>query len=95
MRMPARNVVVWKFPLKLVEVQEIDVPEGAVALALQLQDDRPCLWAGCDPSQPLEKRRVLLAGTGVSHPHLATAGYLGTVQVNGYVWHFFDDGPVE
>lgn len=94
MKLPARNVVVWKFPLQLVETQEIEVPEGALALHLALQGRTPTLWAGCDPSQPREKRRVILAGTGLTNPRLATAGYLGTVQLDGYVWHYFDDGPV-
>ncbi|HEY1309246.1 MAG TPA: hypothetical protein VGF24_37160 [Vicinamibacterales bacterium] len=85
------NTTVWKYPLKLVVEQTIDVPLGADALCLQLQDRTPCLWVAVNPDEKKTLRTIKLVGTGM--PELdTTTHYLGTVQLDGYVWHYFEVG---
>ena len=88
------NTVVWKFPLDLVEEQTIHVPHGAVALHCELQGRQPCLWVQVDPTVEKTPRRIILVGTGNSHPALAepTTVHIGTVQMDEFVWHFFEVG---
>jgi len=89
---------IWKFPLAPADVIEVEMPEGAVILAVQTQQEVPCLWAIVDPDAPLEKRTILMMGTG--HPRaefdgkltritpearwkVVDSGYIGTVQMMG------------
>lgn len=86
------NTTVWKYPLKLEVEQTIDVPLGATALCVQLQDRTPCLWVAVDPESKKAPRQIILVGTGMGELTENTH-YLGTVQLDGYVWHYFEVGP--
>lgn len=84
------NSTVWKFPLMLAVEQTINVPAGADWLTVQMQDDRPVVWAHVNPAAAQLPRRILMVGTG--HALLGKGVYLGTAQMvyGGYVWHFFE-----
>jgi hypothetical protein len=93
-------MTVWKFELRITDVQEVRMPRGAELLCVGTQagtDGVVMLWArvGIDAarSQPLAVRRIRIAGTG--HPD-ATGDYVGTVQLHGgaLVFHVFDLGEV-
>lgn len=88
------NTTIWKFPLRLAVEQTIEVPLGAVGLHCDLQDERPCIWVCVDPEAERTTRRIIMVGTGNPHPDLAkpTTTHIGTVQMNGYVWHYFEVG---
>lgn len=82
---------VWKFSLQHQDEQQIEIPAGAQILCVQVQQDTPCLWATVNPKEPLEKRTILIRGTG----HTALEGdltYIGTYQTMGgmFVWHVFE-----
>lgn len=86
-------MVVWKFPIDMVDEFAIDMPEGARILTVQIQRQQPCLWVLCDPSKPIETRVFRLAGTGhaLGWP-LGLLAYVGTFQVAGgsLVFHVFE-----
>ena len=89
---------IWKFPLRLDESQDIEMPAGAKILSLGKDPQgNVCVWAAVafDPDEPKAKRRILLAGTGWeldSTPTFLAGQFLGTVNVGQLVWHFFDGG---
>lgn len=99
-------LTIWKKPLQPGPGhQGFDIPAGAALLSVQLQNGGPTLWFLCDPEQPVKRRRVVVYGTGHvvevaltptidSTAQQAAASYVGTYQLNGYVWHVFDDGEV-
>ena len=81
---------IWKFPLEITDEQEVEIPTPFRLLTIQLQNDKPCLWAIVEPEGPKEKVRILCIGTG--HPIDEELGYhLGTIQLyNGQlIFHFF------
>ncbi len=83
---------VWKYQLKIVDVQDLALPRGAVLLTVQVQDGTPCLWALVDPEQhSLESRRFDIVGTGHEFDSTGLA-YVGTFQLrNGaLVFHLFE-----
>lgn len=83
---------IWKFPLEITDRQEVEMPQGACILSVQMNGGRPCLWALVDPEKPSEKFVLFIYGTG--RPVDANGkAYVGTFQVRGmleiYVWHVF------
>lgn len=86
---------IFKYPLKVADVQEVEIPVGAIILCVQIQREEPCLWALVNPDVVKEKRRIVTYGTG--HPVDDVPGYyVGTYQLNGgdLVFHVFDKrGP--
>ena len=86
-----RAVVVRKYVLSLIDAdwQELAMPAGANLLHVDEQAGKICLWALIDPDGEPEARTFTIAGTGHRVPE--TAIYVGTVQVEKYVWHVFED----
>lgn len=82
---------IWKYSLRIDGEQTLDVPEGAEALTVQVQNGTPCLWMRIDPAAPMTLRKIITHGTG--HPVPETTGrYVGTYQIDGgdLVFHVFD-----
>lgn len=83
---------IYKYPLKITGRQTVSMPAGAVLLTVQSQDGHPCLWAEVEQSRPKEDAPIKMCGTG----HPAPDGeYIGTVQIDGFVWHYFDARDAE
>ena len=84
---------IWKYRLYIGPLTVIEMPKGAEILAVQTQDGRPCIWAIVDPDAPVELRTFEMCGTGHKMKELAedeTRVYIGTVQIDRYVWHYFE-----
>lgn len=86
---------IWKFPLVVTDFQELQIPEGADILSVQMQSGGPCIWALVSPQAPKQRRTIQIVGTG--HPieddaGMASAIFIGTVQMAGgaLVWHIFE-----
>lgn len=81
---------IWKYQLRPVTRQVVDMPEGAQILTMQLQHDVPTLWAEVDPEALLVERDFEIVGTGNGVPPEPHA-YLGTWQNRiGLVFHVFE-----
>ena len=81
-------LTVWKYPLKIVDSQEIQIPRGAEPLCVQLQRGELNLWARINPSSPSSTMNIFVHGTG----HMCTSSkYLGTFQMaeEALVFHVF------
>ena len=87
-----KNNSVYKFPLYVEESNEIKMPKGAEVLAVQMQGDRPMVWALCDNGETEQEiRKFFIAGTG-HEADFSNKKYIGTVQEHGgiLVWHLFE-----
>ena len=84
---------VWKFPLKVTDVQEIEIDHSASLLDVQMQRDQLCLWAICNVNNTAVKRKIFIKGTGHKIDFSEVGKYIGTVQTHGggLVWHVFAD----
>jgi len=82
---------IWKFSLKVVDSQMVEMPRGATLLCVQVQWHVPCLWVQVDSEQPKEKREILTVGTGHLMPE-KIGSYLGSYQLeNGaLIFHVFE-----
>ena len=82
---------IWKFPLEVMSEQEVAIPAGYRVLDLQVQDGQPHFWALVDQTAPTVTMKVWMQGTGYKiASNLRLDSHLGTVQLNGFVWHYFD-----
>jgi hypothetical protein len=81
---------IWKFPLRVTDVQTVRMPVGAVLLTVQIQHAMPTIWALVEDANPDEDVTVRIYGTGHTvMANLEYHRYLGTVQHLGLVWHVF------
>jgi hypothetical protein len=87
---------IWKYPIVINDVVDVDLPIGSNPLHFAEQDGILCLWAAVHPKQ-LGKlpRRFHIVGTGHEIP-MDAGKYLCTVLTQGgmFVWHIFDSGVV-
>lgn len=86
--------VIHKYPIDIVEIQDIFIPKGARILCVKLQQYYPMLWAlvEVDPINPMNKepepRKILTVGTG--HIFDDTGwNYIGTYVSHGGL-HVFE-----
>ncbi len=80
---------IWKFPLELADVQEVEMPSGAQLLSVDSQQGTLCLWAMVDLDSGTKERHVIdILGTGnpIESHHRS---FIGTVQMGTLVWHIF------
>ena len=83
---------IWKFPLKVADLQTISMPVDTKLLSVQSQNGIMCLWALVDPQHPRsEFRAIRIFGTGLKCD-VAPDRFIGTVQIGQFVWHVFDGG---
>jgi hypothetical protein len=98
--MDARPYEIWKHQFEELDHGVIDIiqlPRDAQFLAAQEQNGLASIWFLCDPQLPIEIKHIACYGTG--KPFGGFSGkngeafrgcYIGTVQINTLVWHFFD-----
>ncbi len=83
---------IFKYSLSLKDKQRVKLPAGYEVLSIQVQGYEIQLWALVDPDMPERELAVFCVGTGQDFWIDNEAQYpahLGTVQQDGFVWHFF------
>ncbi len=82
--------MIYKYPLKLTDVQHVTMPKGARILSVHDQRGTICLWALVDASEvSTEARLIEIIGTGNPMP-VAKRQFIGTVVQEPFVWHVFE-----
>lgn len=86
---PTANTVaeVWKYQMAH-QVEEFDIPAGAILLHVHEQGGMPCIWMQVDPDAKKERREFQCVGTG--HRFRTRYVYLGTAHCGGLVWHVYE-----
>lgn len=82
---------IWKYELGITDVQEINLPSKHEILALQVQNNIPCLWVLVDTEAPRHNITIITKGTGnpITHDR-SQLEYIGTCQYRySLVFHVF------
>lgn len=96
----SQQQVIWKFPFKLAGRTEVLMPDGAKLLHVAQSNELGrggdlCVWAQVWPDFPKVRRVLRVFGTGqLGVPSRPDARYVGTVHIDGFVWHVFDEGEL-
>lgn len=85
-------MTIWKFPLAVVDSQELSMPAGSTILCVQFQHDRPNVWALVPDSSrngdEIKTIRTFVTGEVFDVP----GPYIGTYQLGGHlVGHVFEE----
>jgi len=82
---------IYKYPLKFLEYQIVEIPMNGVIVDIEYQDDDIFMWVMFDTKliDIKEKREIGICGTGQS-PDPSTQNYIKTLHKDGFVWHFFE-----
>ena len=85
---------IYKYTLSLEEITVIELPEGAVILTIQLQMNKPVMWAEVDTNAPKVRRsfRTVATGENLDDPLQVARTYVGTYQLEegSLVLHVFE-----
>lgn len=81
---------IWKY--ELTPSSYFTMPAGAMILDVQVQYDKPCMWALVDTDQATyQQRHFVIYGTGhvITHDDMV---YIGTFQLDhgSLVFHVFE-----
>ena len=84
---------VYKYPLTMVDKQEVSIPTGAKILSIQVQHNQICIWALVNTDNEFEKRTFILCGTGYSISTELQLNFIGTVLLyeGELVIHCFEE----
>jgi hypothetical protein len=81
---------IWKYALKPDSVTVHEIPKGAKPLTVGADPTgRLSVWFMVDPTQPKEKRAIIMVGTGHPLPLEAAPDYIGTFVIGDFVNHVF------
>ena len=82
---------IFKYPIEPY-TEFITMPQGAKILHVAEQCNELFLWAEVDETQPPATRKIICVGTGMvwDEEEMKLAEYIGTVQQDGFVWHYYD-----
>lgn len=82
---------IFKYQLLIIDEHEVEMPEGAEILCVQVQNDQPAIWAIVDDEKPMKNRVFRIVGTGRSID-FDTQNYIGTVQLldGNLIFHVFE-----
>lgn len=84
---------IWKYPIRIVDQQVLELPVGAEPLSVAMQHGDACLWALVDPQPELKKKQVTVFVRGTGHPMGPAEGarFIGTVLMlrGDLVFHIF------
>jgi hypothetical protein len=67
-------MVVYKYPLTLGIVNELDLPRGAQVVGVREQRETVCVWMLIDPDAAVERRHFVCVGTGHTIPKIFAEG---------------------
>jgi len=84
---------IYKYPIEVKDEQSIEMPMGATILCVQVQREKPNIWAVVEENAVVETRKFVLYGTG--HALNGTENlqkYIGTFQMQSgnFVFHLFE-----
>ena len=88
------NQTIWKYNIRIDDVQIIEMPKTARLLSVQIQHKMVAIWVMVNPKLPMVNRIIKMAGTGHDMSSRIMGDFLGTIQIeNGaLVFHVFDGG---
>ena len=88
--------IIYKYKLEITKEQTVEIPKYHKILCVQVQNNEVFVWVGVDTGWQLEDTLFKIYGTGDFLPKNPMGlTYIGTVQLNGSVWHvFYEDTSI-
>jgi len=87
-------MTIWKFPLKGMHLQTIDMPKGAKIISVAVQRTTICLWVEVNPNEDaLCARNIEIISTGqIVKDHAIERHFLGTILIDqdNYIFHVYE-----
>lgn len=80
---------IWKYPLKITDLQDIEIPGLVRFLSVKNQLGVLCLWALVDLDAEFKTTTIEIIGTGNPIPS-GTRHFIETVIISDFVWHVFE-----
>jgi hypothetical protein len=84
---------IFKYEIPIDDYFEIEMPENAKILSVQMQMEMPHIWALVDPTNFKNFRKFRLAGTGhpINHP-VEQLDFIGAFQMHAgsLIFHLFE-----
>ncbi|MBR1377993.1 MAG: hypothetical protein IJ557_02560 [Bacteroidaceae bacterium] len=80
---------IFKTKLEHCYFQTVELPQNFNILHLDKQDGVPCIWYECDSDMPIVKLGIYCVGTGWRMDDEPPMKYIGTIQQDGLVWHYY------
>ena len=80
---------IFKQQLDICDQQTIELPQGFNILHIAKQNGVPCIWYECDTDNSIVHLDIYCFGTGYRMDNLSPMVYIGTVQIDGFVWHYY------
>ncbi len=80
---------IFKQKLDVNDFQVIQLPQDFKILHLGVQQGAPTVWYECDSDKRLVYLDIYCFGTGFRMENLPAMQYIGTVQIGGFVWHYY------
>ena len=89
-----RTDVVWKYPLEILDEQNIAIPLGSKFLNIIEQNDRPTMYFLVnDREEVMETKSISMRGTGhpVEREMSKASQYIGTISTFNdlLIWHLW------
>lgn len=89
---------IFKYQIPVSDNFTLELPIGARILDVNLQYDKPFLWALIDENQKrIKMRQFAIFGTGqMIPPHIFPMVYIKTFQMHhgALIWHLFETTPM-
>jgi len=79
---------IWKYAIPHDTRFDLEMPQDARILCVQVQDGTPCIWAQVNSDDGQETRQFTIVGTGHAVP--PGTQYVATWQDVPYVWHLYE-----
>jgi hypothetical protein len=80
---------IYKYDVPMLDTVTMMMPVGAEVLSVGVQDGRIYLWAVVETTAPAMSRVFYVCGTG-NPLNVGNARFIGTVQMDYFVWHVFE-----
>jgi len=81
---------IYKYPLKITNVQQIEIPQGFNVLHVGLDpQDQPCIWAAVDTTKETQMAQIVVLGTGHNANGIEWMNHLGSFRQDCFMWHVF------
>lgn len=82
---------IYKYPLKITDIQSVEIPEFAKLLTVQTQHGELYLWALVETSNWMRLRKIVILGTGNPIAENDELSYISSVKMlETLIWHIFE-----
>jgi hypothetical protein len=80
---------IYKYQLSLQGVDIRTLPADFEVLSVQIQHNIITMWAYVDDTSNACEVEIKIIGTGTEFKNRRKYSYIGTVQLDSFVWHIF------